>query len=316
MSEFNFSEGWHGWERDPSTRTSVHAITKYYPFRAATSTSASTLLTVDRGIPSVNLVTNPRIEDSGITMYTATGSAISRDTGQSSSGAASLLVNPANSAAGEGFYWTSDTLAANYNQGESFLMATCEVRGASASGTVHIQIQDSSGTALATSDTHSLTTGFVKISVVYKLPKTSDPAAYRIAVLSQTQHNINWYTDKIHVEQRADGNVVDYVDGAQGLNYEWEGTAETTKSRRRAGLEVIRGIFIRNESTTAADIVYVALDQTATTATGISIPGAAANAGPNEFYSQWPLDFRNKVSVIAAQNTPTVSGVVWGIHSG
>ena len=45
MSEFNFSEGWHGWERDPSTRTSVHAFTKYYPFRAATSTTASTLLT-------------------------------------------------------------------------------------------------------------------------------------------------------------------------------------------------------------------------------------------------------------------------------
>ena len=83
MSEFNFSEGWHGWERDPSTRTSVHAITKYYPFRAATSTTASTLFTVDRGIPSVNLVTNPRIEDSGITMYTATGSAISTSSGAS-----------------------------------------------------------------------------------------------------------------------------------------------------------------------------------------------------------------------------------------
>jgi len=271
MSEFNFSEGWHGWERDPSTRTSVHAITKYYPFRAATSTSASTLLTVDRGIPSVNLVTNPRIEDSTISMYTATGSAISRSTAQQSSGAASLLVNPDNSAAGEGAYWTSDT--------------------------------------------HSLTTGFVKISVVYKLPKTSDPAAYRVAVLSQAQHNINWYVDKIHVEQRADGNVVDYVDGAQGLNYEWEGTAETTKSRRRAGLEIIRGIFIRNESTTVADIVYVAFDQTATSTTGIAVPGAGTGSNA-EFYSNWPLDFRSKVSVIAAQSTPTVSGVIWGIHSG
>jgi len=248
-------------------------------------------------------------------MYTATGSAISRSTAQQSSGAASLLVNPDNSAAGEGAYWTSDTIAAKYNQGETFLMATCEVRGASASGTVHIQIQNSSGTALATSDTHSLTTGFVKISVVYKLPKTSDPAAYRVAVLSQAQHNINWYVDKIHVEQRADGNVVDYVDGAQGLNYEWEGTAETTKSRRRAGLEIIRGIFIRNESTTVADIVYVAFDQTATSTTGIAVPGAGTGSNA-EFYSNWPLDFRSKVSVIAAQSTPTVSGVIWGIHSG
>jgi len=315
MSEFNFSEGWSGWERDPSTRTSVHAITKYYPFRAATSTSASTLLTVDRGIPSVNLVTNPRIEDTTISMYTATGSAISRDTGQQSSGAASLLVNPDNSAAGEGVYWTSGTLAANYHQGGSYLMATCEIYGASASGTVHLQIQDSDGTALATSATHSLGTSWTKISVVYKLPKTSDPAAYRVAVLSQAQHNINWYVDKIHVEQRADGNVVDYVDGAQGLNYEWEGTAETTKSRRRAGLEIIRGIFIRNESTTVADIVYVAFDQTATSTTGIAVPGAGTGSNA-EFYSNWPLDFRSKVSVIAAQNTPTVSGVIWGIHSG
>ncbi len=308
---------WNGWERDPSTRTSVHAFTKYVPFRDATvaNDAVTTLLTVDRGVPSVNLVANPRIEHTTISEFTADGSAISRSTDQQDTGAASLLVNPDNSAVGEGVYWTSDTIAANYNQGESFLMATCEVYGASASGTVHLQIQDSSGTALATSDTLSLATSWNKISAVYKLPKTSDPAAYRVAVLSQTQHNINWYVDKIHVEQRADGNVVDYVDGAQGLNYEWEGAAETTKSRRRAGLEVIRGIFIRNESTTVADIVYVAFDQTATSTTGIAVPGAGTGSNA-EFYSQWPLDFRNKVSVIAAQGTPTVSGVIWGIHSG
>ena len=45
-----------GWEVDFSTRQSVHPYTRYQPFREATSTTLSTLLTVDRGETSVNRI--------------------------------------------------------------------------------------------------------------------------------------------------------------------------------------------------------------------------------------------------------------------
>ena len=81
------------WEVDYSTRQSAHPYTKYFPFRQALSTTAATLVTAGQGEVAVNWVTNPRVEAADITMFTATGSAISRDTGQHSLGAASLFVN-------------------------------------------------------------------------------------------------------------------------------------------------------------------------------------------------------------------------------
>lgn len=303
---------WNGWERDPSTRSSVHAFTKYYSFRDATvaNDAVTTILSVDRGMPSVNLVANPRIEHATISEFTADGAAIARDTGQASTGAASLLSNPANSAAGEGFYWTTPGMSGNAHDGEVWLTAQCEVLGASASGDAEIVVQNSSGTDLIAGSSVSLSTGWQAIQVKYKLPVTGS-AAYRVKVRSKTQHNINWYTDKIHVEQRfGDSNYAAYVDGAQGLNYEWEGTADLSPSKRRAGLSVIRGIKVRNESSTAADIVYVGLDVDASATTGIPVLGG------DTFETNWPIDFRSKVTVLAAQNTPAIHGVIWGIHQG
>ena len=97
---------WASWEIDPSTRTSTHPFTKYYPFKATLSSTntAEDLFTVARGDAATNLVTNPRVEAADITEFTATGSAISRSTSQQDTGAASLLVNPDNSAAGECVY--------------------------------------------------------------------------------------------------------------------------------------------------------------------------------------------------------------------
>ena len=303
---------WNGWERDPSTRSSVHAFTKYYPFRDATvaNDAVTTILTVDRGIPSVNLVANPRVEHATISEFTVDGSAISRSTDQQDTGAASLLVTPANSAAGEGFYWTTPGMSGNAHDGEVWLTAQATVRGASASGDAEIAIQDSSGTDLITGNSVSLSTAFQQLQVRYKLPVTGS-AAYRVIVRSTTQHNISWYTDKIHVEQRfGDSNYAAYVDGAQGLNYEWEDTADLSPSKRRAGLSVIRGIKVRNESSTAADIVYVGLDVDASATTGIPVLGG------DTFETNWPIDFRTKVTVLAAQNTPAIHGVIWGIHQG
>ena len=101
--------------------------------------------------------------------------------------------------------------------------------------------------------------------------------------------------------------VSTYVDGAVGLNYEWSGTANASTSRKRPDITIIRGVTITNESSTAAEIIYVAFDATASTTTGIPV-----GAG-EKFENTWPIGFTDKVSVIAAQGTPTVHGVVWGV---
>ena len=297
------------WEIDASTRTSGHPFTKYSPFRTATSTTASTLFSIPAQVISTNWVENPGVEGTGIGMFTATGSAISRDTGQANSGAASLLTNPANSAASEGFYWESPVISVN--RLPTHLTAQCQVRGASASGSVKIQITDASGNELATSANTNLTTSFAKITASYTIPGDTAGAAYRVYVVSAAQHNIDWYTDEIMFEVREDTVAVsDYVDGNQGIGYEWTGTANNSSSYRRMGMTTMRGIQIRNESGTSAEVVFVAFDCTATATTGIPVIAGQV------FETIWPVDFRSHVSVISASGTPTVSGVVWGLHNG
>ena len=298
------ADEWASWEVDPSTRTSVHAFTKYAPITATLSTTASDVFTVDRGMPSVNMVRNPSIELNALTEFTATGSAISQSNAQAATGTYSLLVNPTNAAKDEGVYYTTPSLV-GHPEG-SVLTASVEVRGASASGTVKLSIQDSAGVELLASAPHSLTTGFVRLSLQH--PITRPPATYRVAVVTVAQHNINFYVDKIHVELRKDSSITDYVDGAQGVNYEWIGTAHASESKRRAGMSVIRGLRLKN--THASIDVYVALDQTASATAGFKI-------GPGEvFETTWPVDFRTKISAVAASGTPAVHGVVWGIHQG
>ena len=295
------------WEVDSSTRQSVHPYTKYAPFRAATSTTASTLKTVAEGAVAVNLVTNPRIESTDVTMYTAAGSAVARDTGQQSAGTASLLVNPANSAAGEGFYWTSPAIP--FSTDVQHITAQCEHRGASVSGNATIEIRDADGsTILASSADDNLAASWRRITTTYAVPAQTNSASYRIYITTGTQHNINFYVDKIMVEVRTDSLAVsDYVDGASGTLYQWTGTANASTSIKRSDMSVIRGIKITNESGTSAEIVYVAFDTTATATTGIPVLAGAT------LETNWPIDFRTNISILAASGTPTVSGVIWGI---
>jgi hypothetical protein len=154
VGDYLDADHWHGWEIDPSTRTSVHAWTKYIPFNGVVGTNGnftptggsarSDLMTVDTTHPAHNLVTNPRIEDTTITMFTAVGLTgsngdLTRSTAQKTLGAASLLASPTGSAVGEGFYWTTPELAGNI-QTPRYLVASCEVRGAASSGAVKISI--------------------------------------------------------------------------------------------------------------------------------------------------------------------------------
>jgi len=300
----HFPENWPEWEIDPSTRTSVHLWNKYVPIDTNVGTSAVDLLTVSRGEPAVNLIKNPSIEHATISEFTVSGSAISQSSAQASHGSNSLLVNPANAAAGEGFYW-SDKFA-GHTEG-TFIVANCEVRGASASGDVKISIQDADGVELAASATHSLTTSFARISVKYEIAERV-AATYRVAVTTVTQHNIDFYVDKIMVEQRRDGNLTDYVDGSQGVNYEWLGTANLSESKRRPGISAVRGFKLKNGH--GSQTVYIALEVDASSTTGVLL-----KAGET-WETNWPIDVRTKISALASGSGTQVYGVIWGVHGG
>ena len=297
-----------GWEIDSSTRQSVHPYTKYTPFRTATSTTAANLATVGQGEIATNWITNPRVEAADITMFTATGSAISRSTAQQSVGTASLLVNPANSAAEEGVYWESPTLP--FSVAPQYISAQCVVRGASAASAVKLEIRDAAGTTvLATSGDNNLAANWTtRLTANYGIDGSTAASAYRIYIVTTTNHNINFYLDKIMFEAREDTTAVStYVDGASGVGYEWTGTANASTSIKKPGMSVIRGITIKNESSTSNEIVYVAFDTTASSTTGIAVLAGGT------LETNYPIDFRDNVSVVAATGTPTVSGVVWGI---
>jgi len=300
------------WDIDSSTRQSVHPVNRYVAISNAASTTAEDVysLVANGGEKATNWVTNPSVESSTISMYTATGSAISQSSAQASDASNSLLVNPDNSALGEGFYWESPKIARSINP--QHITVQCEHRGASASGTVEINITDSSGTELASSGSSSLATSWTAINTQYTIPANTDAATYRLYVVTQAQHNIDWYTDKIMFEVREDTTAVStYLDGnqtgAEGSLYEWTGTTNLSTSIKKPSLTSIRGFQFKNQSATAADIIYLAFDTTATSSNGIPIYGGQT------LESNFPLDFRGKISMIAAQNTPTLTGVIWGI---
>ena len=295
-----------GWDIDFSTTLSVHPYTRYSPFRQALSTTAADLLTIGNKTSATNWVANPIVESATISMFTATGSAISRSTAQQSVGAASLLANPDNSAAGEGWYWESPTIP--FSLHPQHLSVQLEHRGASASGAVKLEIRDAAGTTVhATSGSSNLATSWTRVTAQYTVPPSTAGAKYRLYLTSQAQHDIDFYADKIMFEVREDTTAVStYVDGASGINYEWEGTANASSSHRKPAMTFIRGITIKNESGTGAEIVYVAFDTTASSSTGIPVLAGGT------FENTGQLGFTNNVSVISASGTPTVSGVIWG----
>ena len=299
-----FPEEWHSWEVDPSTRQSVHTWNKYVPIDVNVGTSAVDLLSISRGNPSVNLVKNPSIEHATISEFTVTGSAISQSSAQASHGSNSLLVNPANAAAGEGVYWAHTF--AGHTEG-THIVASCEVRGASASGDVRIEIQNSSGVTLLAGTTTNLSTSFQQLSISYQIPERV-AAEYRVAIVTVANHNIDFYVDKIHVEQRRDGAIQPYVDGAQGINFEWEGTANLSVSKRRPGISVVRGFKLKNGH--GSQTVYIALDTTASATTGVLLKAGETWETP------WPLDVRTNISALASGSGTQVYGVVYGVHQG
>ena len=326
------SASWETWQSDPSTRTAVQPWDRYVPFSGTVGTSAvdviniysSAYYDIDQGItaanlelptsgsPGINRILNPSIEHATISEFTADGSAISRTTGAPHLGSAELTANPANSAAKEGFYVTTDTLAGGTSRtADAYIVASGLVRGASASGDAVMQITDSDGSVLATGTAVSLSTSYQRVSVFYKLPISG--ATYRIKFCSNTQHNINMLWDCLMYDKRSDTKIIDYLDGslAGGNTYQWSGTAELSVSRHLAPMGAIRGISIRN--THASQVLYVAFDCTAEESTAAIKLTGNDTTEHNHFISTHPLDFRKNVSVYGSGSSTGYEGVIWGV---
>ena len=304
---------YRAWDIDSSTRQSVHPANRYVAISNAASTTAEDVYSIvaNGGEIATNWVTNPGVEGTDVSAFVADGSAVSRSTAQASEGSASLLVNPDNSAAGEGFYWESPTIP--FSVHDQYLSVQLEHRGASASGAVTLTLRDAAGTTThGTSGSDNLATSWRRLTATYIVPGSTDPAKYRLYLATTAQHNINFYVDKIMFEIREDTTAVStYLDGNQtggeGPLYEWTGAANASTSIKKPSLTRIKGFQFKNQSGTAADIIYIAFDQTATSANGIPIYGG------QELNVEMPLDFRGRISMIAAQNTPTLTGVIWGV---
>ena len=334
-NSYSNSWEWKEWNTDPSTRTSVAPLDRYVPFSGSVGTTAEDVLNIyagpyyeldqgnttaklelpTTGSPGINRILNPSIENTTITEFTADGSAISRTTSNVFLGSAVLTANPANSAAKEGFYVTTESVGAGAGgdtQGNTptYIIASGMVRGASASGDAVMQITDSDGTVLATGDAVSLTTSYQTIKVVYNIPAGTTPATYRVKWCSNTQHNINMLFDALMYDFRHDSHVPDYIDGnlAAGNGYEWEGTTDLSRSRHISPIGVIRHLKIKN--THGSQVLYVALDAVAEEST------SAIKLSAGETYeTSHPIDFRKNVSIIASAGSTTYEGVVFGIHT-
>ena len=327
-------ERWIEWEIDPSTRSSVHLWTKYVPITGrSVGTGAADLFTLNPGTPAVNLVKNPSFESADLTMFTEIGvgtappDAGGRVTYDSDGQVAENMsgvdgqLNVAkvtaagNSAVGSnGFYWK--TTLASMSQYNSIATFSAYVRGTttSAAGTVKLQIiDDADGAVLASSADHTLTDTFVRLNVGFSI-KRGTPRTLRFAIVAASVWALNskpYYVDAFMVENRADGKLTDYVDGDQamtsgGASYEWAGTAELSESKRRKGINHIRGFKIRNDDT-GSDDLYIAIDDTATTSS------IHLKAGET-FETNWPIDAKINISAIASASSTPCHGIVWGVH--
>ena len=330
------AEDWTSWEIDPSTRSSVHLWTKYIGVaQQDIGTSAVTLIdTANRGVPAVNLASNPNIENADISMYNKTGGANVTLARVAYSGEAiSALASPTGVAYGlkvtratavtataaDGFYVSTGQLGGGGRYGTAIEASVYVAKSGSAAANVEMAIQTSAGVDIVTGSSVTLTTTFQRISVAYHIP-VGTAADYRIQVRPTgtmwANDSTAWYADMFMYELREQNGHSAYVDGHQPLSgtgerYVWDGAADLSASRKHAGMTHVRGIKIINQETYHAtnNILTVAFDDVAVDGQGIPV------AGGDTFETNWPIE-ANSVSIIASSASTTMRGYIWGVHSG
>ena len=300
------------WELDnPSTRTSMHLITKWAPVDVTLGSAgtAQSLFTADLTEPIVNLVTNPAMETGTTppTGYTAVGAAVVKNATVARSSSNSMRIDPANSATGEGAYWETETISglSNDPNGKMTLNANVYLQdNANGSAKVRIEIRSADGTTThAVGNEITLTNAWQRSHAFFPIP--GNGAAYRIYIVtSDAASDAIFYADDLMVSLQRDSSARTYCDGEQGLHYEWLGTAHASRSIRRRGLVAIRGynLYVTHNA-------YLAYDRVATATVGRLVKAAS-------YISQDRLHF-NSISFLNGESgeTPRIYGEILGVHN-
>lgn len=301
---------WESFELDSGVRQSVHIWTKAVPVDVTLTTpgTAQDLYTINPDLPTINLATNPSFETgTPPTGYTATGSALAQSATVARTGTNSLRITPNNAAAGEGAFWTSDDLLGTIASDRGlFLVVSAYFQDNVGSGNgARIVIADTTGATLVNGNTVALSAAWQRSSAALRL-SDRDPARYRVYFVTATQFATVFYVDSFQAELQGQNTPTTYCDGAQGVFYEWDGTAHASFSRRRLGLSAVRGYTLHSTRD-----VYLAEDQTASSTTGRYV-----RAG-TDFWEDFPLNVERNLSIlnVVAGEAPRVYGVVRGVHS-
>lgn len=292
------------WWDELSTRQSVEAWEQFYPVNItlATPGTAEDIWTVDTTThPTINLCTNPSFETGDPpTGFTLIGSTLSQSAVQALYSTNSMLVNPDNAAANEGFYYT----LTGVKQGDE-ITASVYVYGAAAVGQVRIRLYGStSASYLASGTSTTLATDWTtRLSVTHKF--TTAEASILVYVTTVAQHNTNFYVDGFQVEYQP--FITSYCDGAQGLLYSWDGTAHASISRRRPPMRAVRGYTFH-----VSRDCYIAYG-TDRALTSSSTVGRLVRAG-TDWWVDHPVNIKKNISFINRYSgeQPQITGEIWG----
>ena len=299
------------WELDnPSTRTSMHLITKWAPVDVTLSVAgtAEDLFTADIEPPIVNLVTNPSMETGTPPIgYTAVGATLLQSNTVARSGTESLSIDPDNSVAGEGAYWTTEDLSGRSSDSNSQLTMSASVYlqdNVNGSETARIEIRSADGlTTHTTGNEITLTNAWQRSSAFFPLPVPG--VVYRIYIVTSTAASDPiFYADDLMVAIQRSSAAPTYCDGDVGLNYEWVGTAHASRSVKRWGLVAIRAYNLYVTHAT-----YLAFDHTAS-----SSVGRLVRADSDIWQDKLHFNRISFINEIAAEQ-PRIYGEILGVHN-
>lgn len=300
------------WELDnPSTRTSMHLYTKWAPIDVTLTTTnvAEDLFTADLEEPIVNLVTNPSMETGTTppTGYTAVGAVITKSGTVARSGTNSMSIDPANAVIGEGAYWETEELSGFSNDRNSQLTLNANVYlqdNTDTGNTARIEIRSADGlTTYATGNEITLSSSWQRSHAFYPIP--GNGVAYRVYIVtSSAASDAVFYADDLMVSLQRGNTARTYCDGAQGLYYEWVGTAHASRSVRRRGLVAIRAYNLHFSHAS-----YIAFDHTASSTLGRLVTAGADIWQDKLHFNR--ISFINEIS----GETPRITGEVFGVHN-
>ena len=281
-----------------------------------TTNTAQDLITLSPKKAAVNWFTNPSFEADDIsTAWTADGAAASRVTTAARSGSNHLLINPTNSAINEGVYTIIKNVPASNVNHTYHLGVSGYVRGASAASDFVIQITDTSGTVLATTDTISLTASYVRASIIYTLPIGLTGSDYHVRVSTVANHNINIYLDDLQVEVRDVNEITDYINvTASAIETAWQGAANASPSQRLGTLDVIQYFDLTFVGAAYVAFDNVAISPTTNSAAEVAASGSIYVAAGTVWRREWKTNIYSNISFINAVDaeTPRVYGSVSG----